>query len=84
MKRFTRFVTWVTGRKPGNKEKDLSVKLNAECTYKMRGYPPELTWLMAITGDFHSFTIGITVAPNVFHRAMQRLMLGIRYKMIEE
>ena len=40
--------------------------------------PPNY-WEMAPTGDFY-LTFHIPYAPNVIHRLMQRIILGIKYR----
>lgn len=44
--------------------------------------PPKANWSCMLNGD-ENFQIHIMSAPNAFHRLLQRLLLGIRYKRIE-
>jgi hypothetical protein len=44
--------------------------------------PPEYKWECAPTGDFNTFRIMSATAPNAFHRLMQRLVLGVKYRKI--
>lgn len=43
---------------------------------------PILRWRMAPTGEMRTFTFSMVTAPNFFHRAMSRILLGTRFEMI--
>jgi hypothetical protein len=43
---------------------------------------PETFWELAPTGEFYILTIRIRNAPNVFHRVMQRVVLGFKYEYV--
>ena len=45
---------------------------------------PEPKWDYAPTGDFYSLTIKVYSAPNAFHRFMQTLLFGVKYRKIEQ
>jgi hypothetical protein len=62
------FVLWLTGKPPVKKKLDPNV---------IRFYEPKYYWEMNVGAG--AMVVSINSAPNVFHRAMQRLMLGIRY-----
>ncbi len=46
-------------------------------------HPPKPKWEMAPTGDFFTLTIQMHAAPNGFHRLMQLLILGVKYRRIK-
>lgn len=44
-------------------------------------YPVPL-WRIAPTGDFFTMTLETHRAPNLLHRKLQRLILGVKFKLI--
>ena len=44
---------------------------------------PIYKWQCAPTGDFFALSLHFEKAPNAFHRLMQRLVLGIKYRRIK-
>ena len=40
----------------------------------------EPNWWLTPSGNFHHFKIGMPSAPNRFHRWMQYLLLGFKWK----
>lgn len=46
-----------------------------------QAYPVPL-WKIAPTGDFWTMTLESHCAPNIIHRILQRLILGVKFKLI--
>ena len=68
---------------PGNTPGSIRLAITAKKTYggALRVYPVPL-WRIAPTGDFFTMTLETHRAPNLIHRMMQRLILGVRFKLI--
>jgi hypothetical protein len=77
------FFLWLLGRelpypKPPKPMEPVSVRGG----YVFATYRTSL-WVCALTGDYYAFSMHMPTAPNVIHRAMQRFVLGIKYKRME-
>ena len=45
--------------------------------------PPKAKWQMCPTGDWYGIVYSLPSAPNAFHRFMQGLILGMKWRRIE-
>ena len=73
-----RFLIWLTGR-------DLFYRKpkSEPGVVTFTGNPPTLFEYTPV-GDWFAITLRISAAPNVFHRAMQRILLGMKYRMLKK
>jgi hypothetical protein len=73
------FFLWLLGRELPYPNSPHSVEIHGGIIFSP--YKTAL-WQCAPTGDYYAFTLQAPTAPNVIHRAMQRFILGIKYRRI--
>lgn len=72
-----RVIIWVTGR-------DLLAPKSRQVGGVRLTVTKGLIFEYAPTGDWFSLTLGISAGPNILHRVMQRLVIGVKYRMINK
>jgi len=68
---------------PGNTPESIRREKSFANTYggAFKVFPVPI-WRIAPTGDFWTMTLETHRAPNLIHRMMQRLILGVKFKLI--
>ena len=76
-----RFVLWLTGRDLLEPKERLQPGTYRIPQYATLRITPITLWEMTIGGQWNSITFGHAVGPNVIHRLLQRVVLGIHWRM---
>jgi len=71
-----RFVLWLTGRDLLAPPRHIQLGQFMSMSTQM-----PINWEMTLGGQWNSITFNYAVGPNVIHRLLQRVVLGIHWRM---